>query len=329
MTKGLTNLGNTCYMNSALQCLTHLDSLQFNNELFIEDIRKRSSKNDDSLIKEWLSFQKEIWINTDNQVVNTRSILINFMELCRKNNYYFESFVQNDSQEFINLFIDLLHNSIKRKVRIEVSGEAKNDYDLMKIKSIESWKTFFESNYSYIIKNFYSKLVSHTQCPECNYKTTNYEPICTITLPLNKNHGSIYDSLNEYVDTTMLDNENTWKCDHCKQMVQSIKKCEFLELSPVLIFCMKQFRKGIKINHHIDFPETITMNNYCINKNQNYQYRLKGVSIHSGGLHGGHYYAMCRSKNGKWYNCNDSSVSEVSLETVLSETPYCLFYERI
>mgnify|MGYP002026229272 CR=1 FL=1 len=65
-----------------------------------------------------------------------------------------------------------------------------------------------------------------------------------------------------------------------------------------------------------------------INKDK-LHYQLFGICIHSGGLHGGHYYAMCKNiQTNEWNKHNDTSVSSVSIQEVLNENPYCLFYVR-
>ena len=44
-------------------------------------------------------------------------------------------------------------------------------------------------------------------------------------------------------------------------------------------------------------------------------YELYSIMIHSGGAYGGHYYAYIKSfEDGKWYNFNDSSVTEITDE---------------
>ena len=330
MSKGLTNLGNTCYMNSALQCFLHLPQLSSDNDKLSIDCTKRSVKNDYQLMVEWLRLYQDMWTEDENNVLNTSSILKEFIKRCNSENIFFESFSQNDAQEFITFFIDFLHGSIKRKVKIEISGTPQNMYDQTKVESITAWKRFFESNYSYIVKTFYSKLLSFNSCPECDYVTKNHEPISTITLSLETNFKSLYDCLNGFTKKSILDSENSWKCDKCKQNVLSQKKIIFWDLADVLIFSIKQFTKDKKINQSISFPENLSMGDYCMNINkENLHYRLSGICIHSGCLHGGHYYAMCKNyKTNEWNIHNDTNISSTTIENVLKENPYCLFYVR-
>jgi len=253
-------------MNSALQCLSHLPQLHPHNDSFILDCTKRQKKNDYNLMSEWFKLQKEMRNDKNDGVINTSRILREFIKQCSMKDVFFQSFVQNDSQEFINLFIDLLHSSIKRKVKIDITGKPKTQYDLLKVDSIKAWGRFFEDDYSYIIKNFYSRILSLTSCPECDYLAKNHEPIATITLSLNPGYETIYDCLNEFIKDFTLDGDNSWKCEKCNKNVCPQKKINFWELSPVLIFSIKQFRIGGKIDQKIKFSEILNMEKYCLSK---------------------------------------------------------------
>ena len=74
--------------------------------------RKRPSKNDYSLMAAWMKLQKEIWNNDISTFVNTLPTIKVFIRACQENNIYFESFIQNDAGDFINIFLDLLHHLI-------------------------------------------------------------------------------------------------------------------------------------------------------------------------------------------------------------------------
>ena len=62
-------------------------------------------------------------------------------------------------------------------------------------------------------------------------------------------------------------------------------------------------------------------------------YDLVGVSNHYGSLAFGHYTAYAKNcENGKWYDYNDSSVSQVSMynndDDVVTKDAYVLYYIR-
>lgn len=322
--KGIYNLGNTCYMNSILQCLFHLPILQSNK--LKRELNNNIISNKD-LLYEWINIQNIIW-NDSNEKIDLRNFLRIFINECNENKLYFETFEQNDASEFLILIIDLLHKCLKRKITVTIEGEAISDYDKLKLKNIETWKKFFLNNYSYIIENLYSESITFTSCSICDYYTTNHEPIMIINLTLKNNFNDIYESLDDYIDKIKIDNNNQWKCDKCNKSNCPYQKTIFWDLKSVIIFQIKQYDKYKKINKHIIYPLELDMSKYCINKG-NYKYKLYGTCIQIGGLNGGHYYSKCFNKNdNQWYEYNDLNVTKITDDNILNDNPYCLFYYK-
>ena len=56
-------------------------------------------------------------------------------------------------------------------------------------------------------------------------------------------------------------------------------------------------------------------------------YDLYGVVNHYGSMGGGHYTAYCKNfMNQRWFEFDDSRVSEVDPKSVITEHAYVLFY---
>lgn len=328
--KGLINLGNTCYMNSVLQCLSHLLIFHPLNEKFFNECKDINS----GLIYEWFQFQRNMWSNDNKNKKNPSELLKCFIKLCNEKNLYFENFNQNDVDEFLILFLDLLHGCIKKKVKMNLKQNSNKDKTSeIIIKGYETWKKFYENDYSYIVENFYSQLLILTICPNCYYFTTNHDPIQVISLEIPSDAENIYDCFDNYTKKNILDEQNMWKCDKCKENVQPHQKTLLFKTSEILIILLKRYTKNlIKNNKFIKYPLKLNLKdynkNYGTNKSNNY--RLNGFCIHNGSLNGGHYYAVSYNfLDKKWYEYNDSSVGYVSDDKLLNYIPYLLFYKRI
>ena len=328
--KGLVNLGNTCYMNSVLQCLSHLLTFHPKNEDFFNECQNLNN----GLMYEWFQFQRKMWSNQDNETQNPIELLRCFTKLCRDKDLYFENFNQNDVHEFLVIFLDLLHESIKKQVKINlVNKKGSDEASKIVIKGFETWKRFYENDYSYIVENFYSQLLSLTICPKCYYFTSNHDPIQVIELEIPDDANTIYDCLKNYTEKTVLDEENMWKCDKCKEDVQPHKRTLFFKTSEILIILLKRYSSNLrKINKFIQYPMNLHLKDY--NKNYGTKrpnvYSLNGFCIHGGSLGGGHYYAVSKNLlDKKWYEYNDSSVKKIVPGEALKYTPYLFFYKRI
>ena len=327
--KGLANLGNTCYMNSALQCLSHLIVFHPNNEKFFNEC-KRADK--DSLLYEWFQFQRSMWSNEDKQMINPINLLRRFQSLCLEKDLYFSNFMQNDIDEFLTLFLDLLHQGVGRKVEMSFSEKVEDEADKINLKSNQTWQRFYEKDYSYIVENFYSQLLGITSCTDCEYYTTNHDPIQVLSLEIPKESKSLNCCLNEYMKKYRLDSENTWQCDACKNHVRPFKQTRLWKTSDIIFILLKRYNRNQKIDKYLEYPLTLDLKDYNINysKNKSNQYSLNGMAIHSGSLGGGHYYAVCKNYlDDHWYEYNDSHVSRVTDDKLMKYSPYLLVYRRL
>ena len=144
------------------------------------------------------------------------------------------------------------------------------------------------------------------------------------------------DLLLEYFCTKeTLEKGNEWLCSKCNKRVDITKKFSIFYVPRLLIICLSRFSKGRgygygKNDEFIDFPlENLDMGKYlCGPDKEHSKYDLFAVSQHFGGTGGGHYTAVCKNFDGRWYSYNDSSCSSSSSGNVVTSAAYVLFYRR-
>ncbi|XP_047271463.1 LOW QUALITY PROTEIN: ubiquitin carboxyl-terminal hydrolase 25 [Capsicum annuum] len=118
-----------------------------------------------------------------------------------------------------------------------------------------------------------------------------------------------------------------------EKLVTAKKQMSILQAPNVLVIQLKRFEGiyGGMIDKSIAFEEVLVLSSYMCKGSQDLhpEYNLFGTIVHSGfSPDSGHYYAYIKDAVGRWYCCNGSYVSLSTLQEVLSEKVFILFFSR-
>ncbi|EJU05407.1 ubiquitin carboxyl-terminal hydrolase 5 [Dacryopinax primogenitus] len=283
---GLKNQGATCYMNSLLQ------SLFFTN-YFRKAVYKIPTDHDHATESVALAMQRVFYLlQTSDQPVGTTELTKSFGWKS------LDSFMQHDVQEFNRVLQDNLETKMK--------GTAAEGA---------------------ISKLFTGKMKSYIKCVDVDYESSRTEEFYDIQLNV-KGLRDLHDSFRDYVAVETLDGENKYMAEGYG--LQDAKKgVIFQSFPPVLHLQLKRFEYDIqrdamvKINDRHEFPLDIDLADFVESDcrgTDSWNYKLHGVLVHSGDLHGGHYFALIKpEKDGKWFKFDDDRVTRATTREVLEE----------
>jgi ubiquitin C-terminal hydrolase len=325
---GLHNYGNTCYINSAIQCFSNTKEL---TEYFLNN---ESIKN--LLVKENIltrEYHKLIsGIHEENCTIAASSFMKSIKYIGKRENLDINFSRQNDIHEFIIFFIDTIHEELKRKINISITGKIVNGEDKLAYESMKQWKRDFENNYSEMVKLFYGQIISVIKVKNKNIKSLNYSPLCVFSIPIGEEDCSIYDCFDLFCKKHELVGDNQWKNDKDTKYYDATQHIEIWDFPNILIIHLKRFTNfGQKKYNHIDFPiNNLNLKKYCCGYNKDESvFDLFAISNHIGICNMGHYYSYCKNfYDNKWYEFDDSTVCEIDENKLVTDNAYCLFYRK-
>ncbi|XP_064470882.1 ubiquitin carboxyl-terminal hydrolase 2-like [Ornithodoros turicata] len=332
---GLRNLGNTCFMNSIIQCLAHTRSLleYCLKDGYISEINTTTSSMKGALIEVFANLLKSIWRGTNGEYAVSPHA---FRSQIQKFAPRFMGYSQQDSQEFLHYLLQGLHDDVNRITSKPRHLTTEIDDNLSESqKAAESWKRYLRYDDSKVVDCFVGQLKSTLKCSSCGHKSVTFDPFWDLSLPIPKSSDpvTVQQCLSLFTKEEILDGDEKPTCSHCKSHQKCTKSFTIHRCPKILVLHLKRFspseRFRAKLNTRVDFPITsLDLSPYMSSTGQHAVYNLYAVSNHSGSTYSGHYTATClHPKSGEWHECNDTKVTEVSASRVVSAEAYVLFYE--
>ena len=317
---GLKNFGATCYLNSLFQQMfmipsLHKDIFNFNisNENGIDNLKYSTIYNMQlafvNLKKTYMSFYPPIdFINSFKTAFNGEPIHLG---------------IQQDTDEFLAILCDELEKEAKKFGK----------------------ENFLENSFKGKITN---EIVSLE--PKYPYYSQTEEPFYRITLDI-KGHNNLEDALDAFIKGEILEGDNSYFVEKYKQKIPIKKRTSIKTIGNQIIIHLKRFEfdfmtfQNNKLNDYLKFPLKINfkkwtrayirMNEVKTDDEQNIiseeekdnlndekmNYELTGILVHSGAsLQSGHYYSFIKDQEtNKWYQFNDSRISEYDIDKDLEK----------
>ncbi|GHJ88910.1 hypothetical protein NliqN6_5312 [Naganishia liquefaciens] len=356
---GLKNLGNTCYMNSTLQCLSATYPLArfFRDGSFkraINTVNPMGTKGD--LAKAFATLISVLW--------NEQYTFLSPITFRKSISTYAPSFAgtdQHDSQEFLSFLLDGLHEDLNRirtkPPAVEMTPEREAALETLppSVAAEKEWQIYKQRNDSLIVDLFQGQYRNRMECLTCHKTSTTYDAFMYLSLPVpqGKQKVVLQELIDSFVQTEVMEKDDAWNCPRCKVPRKATKSLSIARLPPVLLIHLKRFTTTNGVfwdksetpvifpTRHLDLTRYIPPSPAQLEgKNPSgpadptsttgpFLYDLFAISNHMGSLSNGHYTAFVNSSKG-WKYCDDSKITPASERDVVKNPAhaYILWYKR-
>jgi len=357
--RGLINMGNTCFMGSALQVLLHCDSLI---EFFLSSshLPSECSKRKSNPASVCLACEFGVLFDQNYSGMVQPFAPHQFLHALWRSSKHLSGYEQQDAHEFLISTLNQLHT--------DLGG------------------THFTCKCP-VHAAFTGVLQSDVTCLSCGTVNPSFDPFLDISLDIassgfvidpNTSSLTLRECFQLFTHAEKL-SPNTYLCSNCNHTYQEATKQLSIRAAPsILTIHLKRFEHSfstVKIDTFVQFPLEFSLFDYTtegvhlsnelsrisaastvgcsifsvgggesslsasiIDPQYNYKkysetmlYRLVATINHTGGVDSGHYisYIVQPDDPSIWFKFDDALVSKVPISTVLNSNPYMLFYQRI
>ena len=341
---GLKNIGETCYINSILQCLSQTQKL---TNYFLNKFKYNENDNKKKVSNAFYIVLKSLWDYKNN---NTPYGPYTFKKVIGEENPLFKGEEQQDSKDFYIFLLEKIHQELNiiKNTGKNINNNINDKNDINKNSEINKDKIYeiFENNYknnnnSIISKLFYGITEKKIYCKECNFIKYSYEKFYFFDFRLDlvniyfgrKSNSdlNIFECFYYYQREENIKGKNKTICNFCKNNAKSYNSLKIYSL-PIYLVIILNRDHGNSYRCKVTYPEILDLNDFVIQKEEmGILYDLYAIVCHLGpDENSGHFFSYCRHRiNNKWYLYNDSIVTECDGCNDLKGLPYILFYQKI
>lgn len=205
-----------------------------------------------------------------------------FVQNWKPNNIPVNPREQQDACEFLLLLLDKLHDDLYKGEQVAINEGENNEY-----------------------------------------KSESIEPFWTLTLEV-KGRSSFEDSFSSYLQKISV---SGYFAESLNRKINILRYFRIKKVPKFLIVQLNRFEydivtwKKVKINDKFEFPlefDLMPLTDHSSSNEDKIIYSLVGIINHCGTMEGGHYQSYIK-RGEKWFNFNDSSVSEANEKALLEE----------
>ncbi|XP_030313081.1 LOW QUALITY PROTEIN: uncharacterized protein LOC115598855 [Calypte anna] len=366
---GLENMGNTCFLNAVLQCLTYTPSLA--DYLLSREHSQSCVRPGNCVMCRVQEHVCKVLHATGSAIVPVDGALPGFLpsldwrrELPTSSfleiGEHFKLGVQEDAHEFLRCTLDAmqraclcdgsLDTSCQHTVIHQIFGSflrSRGTFPQLWLSlglavpfplpvgssCVCDWRRRDEQRKRHIRSP--SPLAELSNFPsslllKLPVVSDAYDPFLDVLLDI-KAAASLSEALDTFVKPELLDARSGFRCRHCGQVTAASKRLTIHWAPKVLTVGLKRFEdvSGGKITKVVRYPKVLDLGPYTT-AGEAQHYSLYAVLVHKGeSCYVGHYFCYIKASNGLWYKMDDSSVTPCDVNTALQQEAYLLFYDRI
>lgn len=317
---GIQNVGNTCYMNSAIQLLRAVPEWSAYCTFSSPEYNKETKEG--KLLYAYIDLNKVLWENSRPAYVKPAAFIQSVCQVVKDTVYSnFGIPIPNDSGEFLNYMIDNFHEALGTVIKEEpVPVWEKNFYSLLRGKG------------SPLVQLFYGMLQKTITCQGCMNTIKKWEVFNTLKIPCKG------ETFTEWISNECLarDEIDGYECEVCKPLrTKALIENHIWHLPKILVILIQRFKPdGTKDMSNCPYDGTdIRMKAFFSqeskHESEDWSYNLYGTINHHGSHMGGHY--TCQFKHpfsSEWWLFDDETAHYISKPSINNSTYVLMFRKK-